>query len=100
MKNFRTYQTAVQLYRTTQTIKVPSHLRNQLDRASSSVVLNLAEGWSKSSRKDRRRFFEIALCSLRETQAILEIAHDRRCTQLASSTGAQCYKLVKALESP
>ena len=44
MDNFRTYDLAVQLYQVCKKHSVPSFLRNQLDRASSSIVLNLAEG--------------------------------------------------------
>ena len=98
MRSCRTYQTAIQLYRKTRLLGAPRHLKDQLDRAASSVVLNLAEGWSKTSLKDRRRFFEIALCSLRETQAILELLEDRSCIDLADMTGACCYKLIKGVE--
>jgi four helix bundle protein len=42
-KNFRTYQLAVEFYRSAKTLQLPRHLKDQLNRASSSVVLNLAE---------------------------------------------------------
>ena len=99
MKNFRTYHEAVALYRQVRAAKVPGHLRNQLERAASSIVLNLAEGWSKQSRKERRRFFEIALCSLRETQACLELAYADTCKRQADIVGAHCHKLVAAVSA-
>ncbi len=41
MRNFRTYDLAVQFYRATKSMELPGHLRSQLLRAASSVVLNL-----------------------------------------------------------
>ena len=74
---FRAYELAVQFYRETRSCRLPNHLRNQFDRASSSVVLNLNEGWGRASRKDRHRFFFYALGSVRECQAILRIEAER-----------------------
>ena len=44
MDNFRTYDLAVQLYQVCKKLRISPVLRNQLERASSSIVLNLAEG--------------------------------------------------------
>jgi len=44
-----------------------------LERASSSVPLNLAEGYGKLTRKDQRKFFHQSFGSLRECQAIIEL---------------------------
>jgi four helix bundle protein len=73
MKNFRTYQMALELYREGKKLELKGEIRDQLERASLSVVLNLAEGSAKMGQKERRRFFTIAMGSLRETQACLEI---------------------------
>lgn len=75
MKNFRTYDSAIEFYRLARTAKVNSTLKKQLDRASSSIVLNLAEGRGKTSKADQKRFFEIAFGSVRECQAILTLAN-------------------------
>jgi four helix bundle protein len=52
-------------------LKTPIYLKDQLLRASSSIALNLAEGSAKFSRKDQARFYQIALGSLKESEAIM-----------------------------
>ncbi len=54
------------------------YLEDQLKRAASSVVLNIAEGNYRYSVKERRRFFEIARASAGEVSSILDIAHAYR----------------------
>jgi four helix bundle protein len=55
-------------------------VRDQLDRASTSIPLNIAEGNGKYSPKDRCRFFDIAHGSALECAAGLDIlvAKERR----------------------
>ncbi|MCP4751770.1 MAG: four helix bundle protein [Proteobacteria bacterium] len=48
-------------------------VHNQLDRASTSISLNIAEGNGKSSKRDRCRFFEIARGSALECAAALDV---------------------------
>ncbi len=95
MKNFRTYQLAVQFYKECLSLRLSGAFKDQFDRASLSVVLNLAEGSGKPTAKDRKRFYSIAMGSLRETQAILElsgnIAHLERSDKLA----ACLYRLIQ-----
>ena len=50
------------------------HLGDQVRRASSSVVLNFAEGCGKTTRRDRRRFFVTAKASVYEVAAVFDIA--------------------------
>ncbi|MBW7895965.1 MAG: four helix bundle protein [Opitutaceae bacterium] len=47
--------------------------RDQLDRASTSIVLNLAEGNGKRSYPDRCRYFDIARGSVVECAACLDV---------------------------
>ncbi len=47
--------------------------RDQLERASDSIVLNIAEGNGKFSKKDRGRFFQIAHGSALECSACLDV---------------------------
>ncbi len=49
-------------------------LRNQLCRASVSIASNIAEGASRNSAIERKRFFEIARSSLVEIDTQLEIS--------------------------
>jgi four helix bundle protein len=55
--------------------RLPAKLsaRDQLDRASTSAVLNVAEGNGKYSLRDRRRYFEIALGSEFECAAAVDV---------------------------
>jgi len=50
-----------------------SDIRNQLDRASNSIVLNIAEGNGKYSKKDKCRYFDISLGSSFESAGCLDI---------------------------
>ena len=42
-------------------------IENQLIRAVASIAANIAEGYSRGTAADRRRFFEYALGSVRES---------------------------------
>jgi four helix bundle protein len=44
------------------------HIADQLGRATSSISVNIAEGYSRRGRKDRGRFYEYALGSARESR--------------------------------
>jgi four helix bundle protein len=52
--------------------------QDQLRRASFSIVLNLAEGSGRFSKKDRRNFFIISRSSLFEVIAILDVLKDEK----------------------
>ena len=99
LKNFRTYHLSVALYRSTRTLRLPSHLRSQLDRAASSVTLNLAEGAGRRTTADQRRFFDIAFASVKEVQAILDLANDpsSQVIELADKLAAHIHKLRSSL---
>ncbi len=53
--------------------KVHSVYKNQLVRASSSIILNIAEGSGRFTKPDRRNFYVIARGSIFECVALLEI---------------------------
>ena len=48
-------------------------LRDQLVRASTSIVLNIAEGAGRTSHPDKQRFYEIAKGSATESAAVLDL---------------------------
>jgi four helix bundle protein len=50
------------------------HLADQLRRASTSIILNFAEGNGKKGLKERQRFFRIAKGSLYEVAAVYDVA--------------------------
>lgn len=52
---------------------IRSSLRDQLERATESILLNIAEGNSKKTRADRRRFFGDARGSTFECAAVIDI---------------------------
>ena len=71
-------------------------LKNQLDRAASSIVLNLAEGAGRQSPKDSKRFYIIAFGSLRECQAILDLLpKESEAIECADSLAAHLYRLIQ-----
>jgi len=59
--------------------------RDQLDRASTSIVLNLAEGNGKRSHPDRCRYFDIARGSGVECAACLDVLVARKKLQKAQA---------------
>jgi len=52
--------------------------KKQIDRASTSIALNIAEGNGKFSAKDRSRFFEVARRSALECAACLDVLFARK----------------------
>jgi len=102
MKNFRTYEIAKEFYKLIEQVEWPPHLRDQALRASSSIVLNVAEGAGLPSKKQKSKHYNIAMGSLREVQAALEInsvADTRKIQQSADHLAANLYKLCQAVTS-
>jgi len=63
-------------------------VRDQLDRASTSIVLNIAEGNGKFTGPDRCRFFDMARGSALESAAALDVlAAHGRCEELDVAPG-------------
>jgi len=93
LKNFRSYQMAVDLYRKIEKVKGPHYFRDQIQRAALSTVLNLSEGTSKASRKEKARFYNIALCSHREVTVCLDILQNKELLEDADKLSASIYKL-------
>jgi four helix bundle protein len=70
------YQKAYQLLELIESLgSLPgeSDLRNQLNRAAASILLNIAEGASRQSPPDKRRFYLFARGSLGEVGAAIDV---------------------------
>jgi len=61
-------------------------LRDQLERATLSVVLNIAEGAGRRTRRDKGRFYTIARGSAMESAALIDVLIAR---QIASADAAR-----------
>ena len=96
LSNFRTYQLAKELHGACQGLKLRAPMKDQFERALLSVVLNIAEGSGKPTSKDRARFYSIAMGSLRETQAILDLQGHTAHWKLADRLGAHVYRLIQS----
>jgi four helix bundle protein len=80
-------------------------LRDQFERASLSVVLNLAEGCGRVSRRQRRYHFGVARGSATECAALADVLRLRRLTPAsecfrARSLAVRCVQMTtKLIES-
>jgi len=77
----------------------------QLRRAALSVHLNNAEGCSRKSEIERKRFYEIARGSIIEIDAALDIANnlkylDNYDTLNIGETMIRCFKILSGLIGP
>lgn len=59
-----------------------AHLKDQLDRAATSVVLNTAEGAGEFSKDEKQRFYRMARRSATETAAVIDILERRKAVAL------------------
>ena len=77
-------------------------LTQQIKRAALSVHLNLAEGSSRKSETERKRYYEIARGSVIEVDAAFDVANDLGyCTpeslQLVGEALVRCFKYLSGL---
>jgi len=99
MNKFRSAELAKALYRRIKLLPVKGEVKDQLHRASLSVCLNLAEGSAKATVKERTRFYQISLASLREVQMILDL-EELPYRREADILGAHLFKLIEANRRP
>ncbi len=93
--NFKAYEAAILFHQRANELKAKAFLKDQLERASLSVVLNLAEGAAKPSPKEKKKFYSIAYGSIRECQAILRVLSQASLFKEADAIGGQVYKLIQ-----
>jgi four helix bundle protein len=74
---------------------VPASLLDQLNRASSSIPLNLAEGCGRWQRADKQKFYQIALGSVYESAAVIQLLLDRRV--ISDDQYQKCYQCLTSL---
>ena len=79
--------------------KIPKSLavHNQLDRASTSIPLNIAEGNGKYTPADRCRFFDIARGSALECAACLDVLVAKKRMGQADSGKSMLVSVVSML---
>ena len=75
---------------------------SQIRRAALSVYLNIAEGASRKSETERKRFYEIARRSLIEIDSALDIANEMNYLEdydikLLGCNMIHCFKLLSGL---
>jgi four helix bundle protein len=75
------------------------HLADQFTRASTSIVLNLAEGAGKHSKPDKRRYYVTARGSATESAALLDVCLRLklldRSTALLLEHGSEIARVVR-----
>ena len=80
-------------------IEAKAAAKDQLDRAATSIPLNIAEGNGKFSKRDRARFFDIARGSALEAAASLDVSVSRKLMTSTEVTSAkeQLVQIVNML---
>jgi four helix bundle protein len=89
-------------------IKPTNYVKDQLGRASMSIVFNIAEGSGKFSKPDRRNFYVIARASIFECVAVVDLLNDQNklskedfdmMLNLADELSRMLYAMIKNLSS-
>jgi len=68
-------------------------LKDQLDRASLSIICNTAEGAGRRSKKEKRRYYTIARGSATETAALVDVLRLRRLAPPGACKSARSHAL-------
>ncbi len=98
MTSFRTLDLAIEFSKLAAQVQFKGHLKEQLQRAASSIALTLSEGNAKGSAKEKRNFFHMAYGSLRECQTIFKLMDlkDQQLLSKADALGGALYRLVNS----
>jgi four helix bundle protein len=102
LNDFIAFKLAKSHYQLCKHLRLPPFLKGQLLRASSSIALTLAEGSGKRTKPDQIRYYSMALGSLRECQAVLELENvdHKEIQNLQSQLGAILFKLSGVAKTP
>lgn len=80
-QNLLVYQQAFSLNKTIYLFikndkSLPYYVKNQLGKACLSIMLNIAEGTGRATPNDQKHFYVIAVGSLKETRAIIQLLEE------------------------
>lgn len=102
LKDFIAFQLSKRFYQRCKGLKLPVFVKDQLLRAALSVSLNLAESSGKRTEKERIRYFTVALGSLRECEALIELEEiqDSEIRETLPQLGAILFKLCGLSKKP
>ena len=100
LKNFRTYHLAKEFYKDCDKISCKPHMKDQLSRASLSIINNLAEGSARPTSRDRARFYAMSLGSFRECQSILDLLNRNDLLQKYDFLGICLFNLHRYTLTP
>ncbi len=95
MKTLRTYELAKEFYKDCKRLSLSGAMKDHFDRAILSIPLNIAEGNARITAKDRKRFFNTSLASLREIQCILDLIEEKTLSKQADILAAHLYRLYQ-----
>jgi four helix bundle protein len=87
---------ATELYKEVEKHNFSNPIRDQFRRAALSIALNITEGTGRTTPKDRERFFDIALGSLRECQTLAELTGIEKLVQGYHHLGGYIYGLCRS----
>ncbi len=93
--DFKCHQMAVEIYKKCKKLKMPSYMKLQLLRASSSIALNLSEGNDRRTTKDQVRFFNMAFTSLKEVQSIMMLEDIKTLDHEIEQLSAMIFVLIR-----
>jgi four helix bundle protein len=94
------YQVALEFQSLVAQLRFPrslGHLRDQLDRAATSIALNIAEAVGRRGAGERAHFYVIARGSAMECAAIIDIIRSRGMAPPATCDGARTL-LVRSVQ--
>ncbi len=98
MAGFIALELAATLYKECEELKLRHPIKDQLLRAALSIALNLSEGSGRSTLKDQKRFYSIALGSTREVQTLMKIIKNIELMRQYDRLGALVYGLSRKSE--
>jgi four helix bundle protein len=109
LENFDCYRLAVEFAALAATLVPRGHaaLKDQIERASTSVVLTLAEGWGYLQARQKTHFYTIARGSVLESGAAIDLVRARglgsaadceRARELCTRVGQMLSGLIRAME--